>query len=162
MLFRSEGEAAPADGEPSEPQVKQEPGDAAPSLHKKPSKRRSSNELHSYNVEELSQFRKRDLVADSEYLDVDFCTTEKLNANKPDLTVLKDYKKREEEFLRRAKDLDQITGERDAQKQSQEAASRRIHGGLQPNFFETQGDVPGRVRTPTAGANRHFASVRCG
>lgn len=31
--------------------------------------------------------------------------------------MLKDYKKREEEFLRRAKDLDQITDARDAQKQ---------------------------------------------
>jgi hypothetical protein len=31
--------------------------------------------------------------------------------------VLRDYKKREEEFLRRAKDLDQITESRDAQKQ---------------------------------------------
>ncbi|KAI9566365.1 RecF/RecN/SMC [Boletus coccyginus] len=106
-----EAEAAPADGEPSEPQVKQEPGEPAGPPPKKPSKpRQPSNELHIYSVDELAQFRKRDLVADSEYLD------EKLS-NKPDLSVLRDYKKREEEFLRRAKDLDQITEARDAEKQ---------------------------------------------
>lgn len=44
-------------------------------------------------------------------------TIEKLKNAKPDLSVLRDYKKREEEFLRRAKDLDQITDLRDAQKQ---------------------------------------------
>lgn len=42
---------------------------------------------------------------------------EKLKNTRPDLTVLKDYKKREEEFLRRARDLDQITEARDAEKQ---------------------------------------------
>ncbi|KAN0100061.1 RecF/RecN/SMC [Tylopilus felleus] len=108
----AEAEAAPANGEPSGPQVKQEPGEPAAPPPKKPSKpRQPSNELHIYSVDELAQFRKRDLVADSEYLD------EKLKNAKPDLSVLKDYKRREEEFLRRAKDLDQITDQRDAQKQ---------------------------------------------
>ena len=32
------------------------------------------------------------------------------------MSVLKDYRKREEEFLRRAQDLEQVTGLRDAQK----------------------------------------------
>ncbi|KAI9566369.1 hypothetical protein HD554DRAFT_1188531 [Boletus coccyginus] len=106
-----EAGAAPADGEPFEPQVKQEPGESAGPPPKKPSKpRQPSNELHIYSVDELAQFRKRDLVADSEYLD------EKLS-NKPDLSVFRDYKKREEEFLSRAKDLDQITEARDAEKQ---------------------------------------------
>lgn len=42
---------------------------------------------------------------------------EKMNNAKPDLSVLREYKKREEEFLRRAKDLDQITEARDGEKQ---------------------------------------------
>lgn len=49
--------------------------------------------------------------------DVDPYAIEKLNNAKPDLSVLRDYKKREEEFLRRAKDLERITEARDAQKQ---------------------------------------------
>ena len=44
--------------------------------------------------------------------------SEKVKSAKPNLGVLKDYKKREEEFLRRAKDLEQITEARDAQKQT--------------------------------------------
>ncbi|KAF9237097.1 RecF/RecN/SMC [Melanogaster broomeanus] len=95
-------------GEPSEPQVKQESGEPVPP--KKSKQRQPTAELHIYSVEELAQFRKRDLVADSEYLD------EKLKNAKPNLAVLKEYKKREEEYLRRAKDLDRITDARDAQK----------------------------------------------
>lgn len=65
-----EAEAAPADGEPSKPHVKQEPGEQRVPPPKKTSKpRQPSNELHIYSVDELAQFRKRDLVADSEYLD---------------------------------------------------------------------------------------------
>lgn len=37
------------------------------------------------------------------------------NAN-PNLAVLKEYRKREQEFLNRAKDLEQVTGLRDGQK----------------------------------------------
>ena len=43
-------------------------------------------------------------------------TAEKIKAAKPDLSVLKEYRKREEEFLNRAKDLENITNQRDAQK----------------------------------------------
>ncbi|KAF8844243.1 RecF/RecN/SMC protein [Paxillus ammoniavirescens] len=105
-----EAEAGDGDGEPSEPRVKSESGEPAPP--KKARQRQPPNELHIYSVEELAQFKKRNLVADSELLD------EKLKNAKPNLAVLKDYKKREEEYLRRAKDLDQITDSRDAQKQT--------------------------------------------
>ena len=43
-------------------------------------------------------------------------TTEKLKNLKPNLGVLKEYRKREEEFLKRAKDLENTTNLRDAQK----------------------------------------------
>ena len=43
--------------------------------------------------------------------------TEKLKNAKPNLNVLKDYKKREEEWNRRAKDLEDVTLLRDQQKQ---------------------------------------------
>ena len=41
---------------------------------------------------------------------------EKLKNAKPNLSVLKEYRKREEEFLKRARDLDEITKLRDDQK----------------------------------------------
>ncbi|KAI6094432.1 hypothetical protein EDD16DRAFT_1529164 [Pisolithus croceorrhizus] len=62
--------------------------------------RQSSIELRVYSEDELGQFRRRVLVSDSEYLD-----------GGP-----KKNKEREEEFTRCAKDLEQITEARDAQK----------------------------------------------
>ncbi|KAI6017477.1 RecF/RecN/SMC [Pisolithus marmoratus] len=106
----AEAEAGAEDAEPKEPRVKDEPEEQAPPPPKKSRQRQSSTELHTYSDVELKQFRRRDLVADSEYLD------EKIKNAKPNLAVLKDYKKREEEFMRRAKDLEQITEARDAQK----------------------------------------------
>ena len=44
-----------------------------------------------------------------------------MNNAKPDLSVLKDYRKREEEFLKRAADLDEITRQRDEKKEEYEA-----------------------------------------
>jgi structural maintenance of chromosome 4 len=43
--------------------------------------------------------------------------TEKLQKAKPNLGVLKEYKKREEEWNRRAQDAEDTTKQRDAQKQ---------------------------------------------
>ncbi|KAI5998259.1 RecF/RecN/SMC [Pisolithus albus] len=105
-----EDEAEAEGAEPKEPQVKDEHEEQALPPPKKSRQQQSSTELHIYSEDELEQFRRRDLVADSEYLD------EKINNAKPNLGVLKDYKKREEEFMRRAKDLEQITEARDAQK----------------------------------------------
>lgn len=42
--------------------------------------------------------------------------TEQIAKAKPDLSVLKEYKQREQEFMNRAQDLEKITSERDAQK----------------------------------------------
>ena len=46
-----------------------------------------------------------------------FHPTEKLKKAKPNLGVLKEYRKREEEWLRRIQDADDTTKQRDAQKQ---------------------------------------------
>ncbi|KAG2337616.1 hypothetical protein BDR05DRAFT_970038 [Suillus weaverae] len=89
--------------------VKQEHADSAP--QKKARQRTPSTELYIYSADELARFKKRDMLADSEYLD------EKLKNTNPNLNVLKEYKKREEEFMKRAKDLEETTTARDAQKQ---------------------------------------------
>ena len=49
-------------------------------------------------------------------ISTEFHLIEKLKNSKPDLSVLKDYRKREEEFLRRAADLEEVTKLRDAKK----------------------------------------------
>ena len=54
-----------------------------------------------------------------------FPVLEKIKNARPNLSVLKDYKKREEEFLRRADDLDKVTQERDSQKQQQDDLMKR-------------------------------------
>ncbi|KAF9472577.1 hypothetical protein BDN70DRAFT_886856 [Pholiota conissans] len=69
-----------------------------------------SNELYVYSNEELRKFKKDEILADVAYLD------EKIKKARPDLTVLKEYKQREQEFFNRAKDLDEITKQRDDQK----------------------------------------------
>jgi structural maintenance of chromosome 4 len=50
---------------------------------------------------------------------------EHLKKTKPNPGVLKEYRKREEDFLRRAKDLDDTTLARDAQKQSYDALCKQ-------------------------------------
>ncbi|KAK0465948.1 RecF/RecN/SMC N terminal domain-containing protein [Desarmillaria tabescens] len=67
-------------------------------------------QLHIYSNEELSQFRKRDMVADIQLLE------EKLSKPQPNLGVLDDYKAKEEEFFSRASDVELVTQERDKQK----------------------------------------------
>lgn len=46
-----------------------------------------------------------------------FLSTEKLQKAKPNLGVLKEYRKREEEWSRRVHDADEATKQRDTQKQ---------------------------------------------
>jgi structural maintenance of chromosome 4 len=74
------------------------------------------------------KFKKDELVAQTVYLEGKYHENQLLLATshswfieqiknaRPDLTVLKEYKKREQEFFNRAKDLELITAERDAQK----------------------------------------------
>ncbi|KAA1467870.1 hypothetical protein DENSPDRAFT_926927 [Dentipellis sp. KUC8613] len=103
---KEEGEAEPND---EESPVKQEPGEA--SGKKKRGSAPPPNELQAYSAEQLSRFKRHELIADAELLD------EKLKNARPNLGVLKEYRKREEEFLRRARDLDDTTSLRDAEKQ---------------------------------------------
>lgn len=43
-------------------------------------------------------------------------SSERLKNAKPNMNILKEYRKREEEFLKRAQDLDAVTAERDKHK----------------------------------------------
>ena len=55
----------------------------------------------------------------------DLLFIEQIAKAKPDLSVLKEYKQREQEFMNRAQDLEKITAERDAQKAKYEGLRKQ-------------------------------------
>ena len=59
----------------------------------------------------VSSFRFRNF-----FLILTLLRTEQVKKANPDMTVLKEYKQREQEFLNRAQDLENITAQRDSQK----------------------------------------------
>ncbi|KAH9973203.1 RecF/RecN/SMC N terminal domain-containing protein [Lactifluus volemus] len=96
----------------ADPAVKTEEGEEpVPTTAARQHHKAHSNELHIYSAAELSRLKQRELLADVQLLD------EQLKRSKPNMAVLKEYQRREEEFLRRAKDLDETTALRDAEKQ---------------------------------------------
>ncbi|PPR02346.1 hypothetical protein CVT24_011690 [Panaeolus cyanescens] len=103
-----EDEEATADkpAEEGEPPVKKEGGDKPP----KAEKAAKPEGLPMFSADELRKYRKEELLASSAYLE------EKIKNAKPDLTVLKEYKKREAEYMERVNVLASVTAERDAQK----------------------------------------------
>jgi len=50
---------------------------------------------------------------------------EQLKRSRPNMAVLKEYQRREEEFLRRAKDLDETTALRDTEKQKYDSLRKQ-------------------------------------
>ncbi|KAF6748357.1 RecF/RecN/SMC N terminal domain-containing protein [Ephemerocybe angulata] len=97
-------EGSTAEGDEQEQDIKPDPEEAAPSKPKK------DLELKSYSTAELKGFKQNELVADTELLD------ERIKNAKVDLTVLKEYKKREAEFDNRAKDVERVTEAKDQAK----------------------------------------------
>lgn len=98
--------------------------------------RTPSMELHTYSTEELSKFRKRELVADVELLAgtrrsfclapfIDVLSSEKLQRARPNLSVLSEYKKKEEDFFNRAQEVDNVTKQRDEQKATYDGLRKR-------------------------------------
>ncbi|TFK56417.1 hypothetical protein OE88DRAFT_1741296 [Heliocybe sulcata] len=104
--------------EPPNP-VKEEPAEGKLNTNTKARHRENQFELHIYTEAELSKFKQPELVADSELLD------EKIKNSKPNLAALKEYRKREEEFLRRAQDLDATTSQRDEMKQKYDSLRKQ-------------------------------------
>jgi structural maintenance of chromosome 4 len=128
----------PRKGEKADPVVKTEEG-SEPALSKKGRRghKTPSNELHIYSAAELSRLNQRELLADVQLLDgllilliypqrlMFFALPEQLKRSRPNMAVLKEYQKREEEFLRRAKDLDETTTLRDAEKQKYDSLRKQ-------------------------------------
>ncbi|KAF8661434.1 hypothetical protein AX16_001352 [Volvariella volvacea WC 439] len=111
----SDGEGDGDGDEDRPPKVKKEPtgkGKAKP-------EKTPSGELHQYTAQELARFNHNELVGRIELLD------EQVKNTRVDLSVLREYRQREEEFLNRAKDLDKVTEARDAMKQEYEALRKK-------------------------------------
>ncbi|KAF9129373.1 hypothetical protein BGW39_004213 [Mortierella sp. 14UC] len=78
-------------------------------------------ELHEISDTDLAMIEKQDVERQIHELE------QKIAAAKPNLTVLEEYKKREEEYLSRAKDLEEITIRREeAKKEYDELRKRRL------------------------------------
>ncbi|KAI0756431.1 RecF/RecN/SMC protein [Daedaleopsis nitida] len=115
--------------------------------------RTPSHELHTYSDAELASFKQRELVADSELLD------EKVKNAKPDMTVLKDYRKREEEFLRRAAELDEITKQRDEKKAEYEGLTNKRLAEFMAGFTTISMKLKEMYQMITLGGNAELELV---
>ena len=76
----------------------------------KTARRHNAMELPTFSPEELAEMSKEELKSAI----VGF--EEKVSKGSGNLAVLAEYRKREQEFLDRAMDLDEVTAQRDAQK----------------------------------------------
>lgn len=89
--------------------------------------KKAPQQLHEYTPEELAPLKKAALIADVELLDgkitsiyitilLTLFVPEKIKRSNPDLSVLKEYKRRQAEFDNRARELEEVTQARDEQK----------------------------------------------
>ncbi|PPQ96365.1 hypothetical protein CVT26_004967 [Gymnopilus dilepis] len=149
-------EAQPMDERPDgEAQVKsenggegQQEGKSAAAKQKAP-----SDELHIYSADELRKYTRQELVANTEYLD------EKIKKARPDLSVLKEYKQREQEFLNRAQDLDKVTAERDAQKAKYDGLTKQRLDEFMSGFNQISLKLKEMYQMITLGGNAELELV---
>ncbi|KAF8545582.1 hypothetical protein OG21DRAFT_1492201 [Imleria badia] len=108
--------------------------------------RQPSNELHIYSVDELAQFRKRDLVADFEYLDGTF-------SDPLHLWIARSTRKSP------FKDLDQITDEHDTQKQKYDTLRKQRLDKFMAGFSLISLKLKEMYQMITLGGNMELESV---
>ncbi|KAL5519615.1 SMC4 [Sanghuangporus vaninii] len=132
--------------------VKPEPVEATiPPLKKRA--RTPSYELHIYSVEELSRFKKKELLADVSLLD------EQIKNSSPNLAVLKEYRKREQEFLNRAKDLEEVTSQRDAAKAKYDGLRKQRLDEFMTGFNAISAKLKEMYQMITLGGNAELELV---
>jgi structural maintenance of chromosome 4 len=85
--------------------------EAAPATPKRKGPRNDTTELVEYSPDELRSVDKNLLTAEITQLEED------ISKARPNLTILNEFRKREAEFLERARDLDAVNAQRDAAKQ---------------------------------------------
>lgn len=85
--------------------------EVVPATPKRRQPRNDTTELVEYSSDELRSVDKNLLTAEITQLEED------ISKARPNLTILNEFRKREAEFLERAKDLDAVNAQRDAAKQ---------------------------------------------
>ncbi|THV05398.1 RecF/RecN/SMC protein [Dendrothele bispora CBS 962.96] len=108
-----EEEQLEQNGDPEEGIVKPDPDQ--PPKPKKPKAR--SDELETYTEAQLSKFKQRDMNVDIQTLE-GMLISDQVKRAKPNLGVLEEYKKREEEYFNRLNDVENVTQQRDETKKA--------------------------------------------
>ncbi|ELU39447.1 Subunit of the condensin complex, which reorganizes chromosomes during cell division [Rhizoctonia solani AG-1 IA] len=145
-------DAMDEDGEKSvEPKVKDDP-DAVPS--KKPKREKHDpSELRIYTDEELASMNRDRLVADVTILE------EKIGNAKPNLNVLPEYRRREAEYLAKAKEFEDITRQRDEQKAKYEELRKQRLDEFMTGFNMISSKLKEMYQMITLGGNAELDLV---
>ncbi|CAO1629722.1 unnamed protein product [Parajaminaea phylloscopi] len=142
-----------ADGDvttPSDaPDQSQETSEAVP----KQSEKSDETLLRTYTDDELSVMRKDDIKAD-----IADCE-ERISKGSGNLAVLVEYRKREQEFLARARDLEQTTQERDAAKTQYDVLRKQRLDEFMAGFGTISSKLKEMYQTITLGGNAELELV---
>jgi structural maintenance of chromosome 4 len=112
-----------------------------------------SNELQEYSPDELRSINKESIKAEIVVYE------EKLQKGQGNLSVLQEYKKRELEFLARAKDLEQTTQERDEAKQRYDDLRKQRLESFMAGFAIISSKLKEMYQTITLGGNAELELV---
>ncbi|CAE6448952.1 unnamed protein product [Rhizoctonia solani] len=134
-----------------EPKIKDDP-DGAPSKNPKREKH-DPNELRIYTDEELANLRRDRLVADVTILE------EKIGNAKPNLNVLPEYRRREAEYLAKAKEFEQVTKQRDEQKAKYEELRKQRLDEFMAGFNMISSKLKEMYQMITLGGNAELDLV---
>lgn len=110
-------------------------------------------QFHIYSPEELDSFNQRTLVGDVAIYE------ERVRTAKPNMDVLKQYRKREQEFLARAQDLDAVTVKRDACKKEYDELRKRRLEEFMSGFNQISGKLKEMYQMITMGGNAELELV---
>ncbi|CAE6532357.1 unnamed protein product [Rhizoctonia solani] len=134
-----------------EPKIKDDP-DGAPSKNPKREKN-DPTELCVYTAEELSGMNRDRLVADVTILE------EKIGNARPNLNVLLEYRRREDEYLAKAKEFEQITKQRDEQKAKYEELRKQRLDEFMTGFNMISSKLKEMYQMITLGGNAELDLV---
>ncbi|KAG9089736.1 hypothetical protein FRC06_001412 [Ceratobasidium sp. 370] len=140
-----------ADGQAgdAEPKVKADPdGEAS-----KSSAKRDPLELQIYSDEELEEMNRERLVHNVTILE------DKVGNAKPNLNVLVEYRRREKEYLQRAKEFDRVTKQRDEQKAKYEELRKRRLDEFMTGFNTISSKLKEMYQMITLGGNAELDLV---
>ncbi|KEP53194.1 structural maintenance of chromosomes protein [Rhizoctonia solani 123E] len=148
-----DGEAMDEDGgeKNAEPRIKDDPDGAPPKNPKR--EKQDPSVLQVYTDEELSSMNRDRLVVDVTILE------EKLGNAKPNLNVLPEYRRREEEYLAKAKEFEEITKHRDEQKAKYEELRKQRLDEFMTGFNMISSKLKEMYQMITLGGNAELDLV---